>query len=35
MRRILSIYSEDHDNAGDIMLPVVGTYQGGFTPKIL
>ena len=35
MRIYLSSDSEDHDNAGDIMLPVIGTYQGGFTPKFL
>ncbi|PPK99021.1 hypothetical protein [Parapedobacter indicus] len=35
IRKILSRFSQDHDNAGDIMLPVPGTIQGGFTPKLL
>lgn len=34
MRKILALYSSDHDNAGDMMCPIPGTYQGGFTPKL-
>lgn len=33
--KVLNNFSSDRDNKGDIMLPIPGTYQGGFTPKFL
>lgn len=35
IKKILNEYSSDTFNVGDVMLPVPGTIQGGFTPKLL